>query len=127
MPLNQIKIEKPSIKIFCSADVESRVIEEICFGIEEEGLPYEIFEEEGKDIFELSYGSCAASRLGVGIGVNRWEVAIQVDKLKKNRPLFLRKLTQDGQVRAENGEELSPRRIGTNAARFVKGMRLRLI
>lgn len=125
MAIGQIKWEKPSIKIYYTKDADDQAIEEICFGIEEEGLPYEMMQSETGDIKQLAYEGCNASKLGVGIGLGKAEVVMQVDKLKKEKPLFLRKIHAGRQILTEDGEYVSIRQIGSNAARFVKGIRLK--
>lgn len=121
----QIKWEKPSIKIHYTKDSNAEWMEEICLGIEEEGLPYEMILTDTNDVLQIAYEACEASKLGVGIGLGKSEVVMQVDKLKKEKPLFLRTIQTAGQLVTQEGEEVSIRQIGSNAARFVKGIPLK--
>lgn len=107
---------KPVIKIFYrQTDPKQPEFLQLLYGIEEEGIPFELKEQtEGSEV-ELSFLACQESRLGVGLGVNgRW-AALQYEKLNREQPLFRIELTQ-----ADHFSKA--RALGANAARLVKQM-----
>ena len=103
----------PSIKISVSGK-NFEYIKEIAYGIEEEGIPYEITEENFYDITEKAYEISQNSRLAVGIAVNSEEAVIHFSKLDADKPLFVISLYEVGR------EKL--RACGSNAARLIKGI-----
>ena len=108
-----MRADIPSIKISV-LDRNSEYIKEITYGIEEEGIPYEITEENFYDITEKAFEISQDSRLSVGIAVNSEEAVIHFSKLKKDKPLFILRLqeTETGRLRI----------YGSNAARLIKGI-----
>ena len=108
-----MRADIPTIKISV-LDRNSEYIKEIAYGIEEEGIPYEITEENFYDITKKAFEISQDSRLSVGIAVNSEEAVIHFSKLKIEKPLFILSL---------QGTELGKLRIyGSNAARLIKGI-----
>ncbi|SFF09729.1 glycerol dehydratase reactivase beta/small subunit family protein [Trichococcus pasteurii] len=109
------KYEKPSICIFCSSEIKDiSNFSDLFFGIEEEGIPYEIKRKKESDASELSYRAAQESRLAVGIGIHKsGEIALTFNKLKKDEPLF--------SAHFNSGENIL-RNLGANAGRLVKGI-----
>jgi hypothetical protein len=105
---------KPSINVYYNSisDNISRA-REVLFGIEEEGIPYEIIKKDDKDAVDLSYIACEQSSLGVGIGIDGKNIAIHYIKLKKDIPLY--------EMSIESNDFIL-RALGINAARLVKGV-----
>ena len=103
----------PSIKISVSGK-NFEYIKEIAYGIEEEGIPYEITEENFYNIKEKAFEISQASRLSVGIAVDKEEAVIHFSKLRIDKPLFI--LSLDGL------EKEKLRIYGSNAARLIKGI-----
>ena len=101
----------PKIKIIYIAGKKD-VACEAGYGIEEEGLFYELIQEHN-DIWEKAYESACLSKLYVGIGISEKEVRIYHKKCG-DEPVAIFKL---------EGPELlhGVRIIGTNAARLVIG------
>lgn len=94
---------------------EDVALAEILWGMEEEGVPWVIKERESADVKALGYEAAQASRLGVGLGVSReGEVTLHFHRLPPERPLF--------EVRAGKKQPDLYRRLGSNAARLVKGI-----
>ena len=61
-------VNKPSIYIYVNHPNEN-VLREICSGIEEEGVFYEIIEREAQDLNALTWTAANDSMLGSGIGI----------------------------------------------------------
>lgn len=59
---------KPSINIYCHCE-EKKILCEICAGIEEEGVFFEIVQIQEKNAEMLAYEAANTSILGVGIGI----------------------------------------------------------
>lgn len=105
---------KPAIKIFYrQTGPEQPAFRQLLYGIEEEGIPFELAEQEAGDAVELSYRACQESRLGVGLGVSGGSAALHYEKLDREKPLFRIGL---------DGASTGARALGANAARLVKQM-----
>lgn len=82
-------LNKPSIYIFCNKNEENNsLINQIGYGIEEEGIPFKIFFKKEKSPYKLAYNAAQESKLGIGIGVNNEQVLLQMKKLKEKEPVF---------------------------------------
>lgn len=109
----------PSIFIYCSLGINEVDIEEILWGIEEEGIPFILKSRDLDDSKELANLAANDSKLSVGIGINSiGDACLTINKLKEEEPLFFINLK-------ENGDTL--RSLGANGARLVKGMPLKNI
>jgi len=105
---------KPHIMVFCSNKIKKSEIEEILWGIEEEGLPY--FLKFVPDI-EVKKKNYTQGILEVGIGINsNKEVMLNSKKYDKE---YILKHSLD-----QSDEKL--RALGNNSARLVKGLALKL-
>lgn len=108
----------PSLYVYCSLGINESDIEEILWGIEEEGIPFtfkNIDLEESKKLGKLAAND---SKLSVGIGIdNKGNISLTMDKLKEENPLF----------HIEKNSEINLRSLGSNAARLIKGMPLKNI
>lgn len=102
---------KPSIHLYHNAG-DDKLIKEICAGMEEEGVPFEITKYTDSDVDMLCYEASKNSVLGVGIGVINYLVAIQMSPLPKGKNLF----------RIDHPTLIQGRLLGMNAARAVKRM-----
>lgn len=106
-------MEKIAINIYYSNSLKiNGDLEEILFGIEEEGLPWIVTESEEKDSKVLGNIASQSSKLGVGIGIGIDGVTLHHDKLEKYKPLFTFPLSST----KENF-----RMLGMNGARLIKG------
>ena len=103
----------PSIKISV-LDRNSQYIKEIAYGIEEEGIPYEITEENFYDITEKAFEISQNSRLAVGIAIDSEKAVIHFSKLRTDKPLFV--------VSLQETDAAKLRAYGSNAARLIKGI-----
>jgi len=109
------KYEKPSIYIYYSSEINDiSTFNDVLFGIEEEGIPYEVKKQKGLDSSMLSYRAAQDSRLAVGIGIHKsGKITLTFNKLKEEEPLFVTNLSS---------EENTLRNLGANAGRLVKGI-----
>lgn len=109
------KCEKPSIFIYHSPEIkDTSIFNDVLFGIEEEGIPYEIKKEKESDPFKLGYKAAQDSKLAVGIGIHlSGKIVLTFNKLKKQEALFISSL---------DAGENSLRNLGANAGRLVKGI-----
>ena len=108
-----MRTDIPAIKISV-LNRHSKYIKEITYGIEEEGIPYEITEENFYDTTEKAFEISQVSRLSVGIAMGKEEAVIHFSKLRIDKPLFI--LSLDGL------EKEKLRIYGSNAARLIKGI-----
>ena len=105
---------KPYIMVFCSNKIKRSEIEEILWGIEEEGLPY--FLKFVPDI-EVKKKNYTQGTLEVGIGINSKKEVILTSKKYDKEYILKNSLDQsDDKLRA----------LGNNSARLVKGLPLKL-
>ncbi|MFZ5975525.1 MAG: glycerol dehydratase reactivase beta/small subunit family protein [Bacillota bacterium] len=104
----------PSIKIYTAGNAGTiEGFSDMLYGIEEEGIPFEIVPSSLTDIRELAYEAALSSSLSVGLGINADEVALHFDKLPRSAPLYI--------INREVGRR-HMRSMGINAARLVKRM-----
>lgn len=106
--------KKPEIIILCNR--ASQILKrEICAGIEEEGLLYQVRESSvSDDAAALAREAATDSILETGIGICLEEAVLTFEKLPAEKPLFTVRQTDQ-----ETGREIA-RLLGKNAARLVK-------
>ena len=104
-------MSKPSVYIYESGAM-AESLKEICAGLEEEGIPCEIFKLDDSDAKSLAHAAADHSRLRVGIGITATAAALQIRNLPIDKPVYLIVINDDSTIL---------RRIGINAARAVKG------
>lgn len=100
---------KPQILIYVS-DTDTVILKEICAGIEEEGVSWEVVGQESKSAESLAYDSSNASSLGTGIGHSNGVIVLSLNSLPKGSYVY----------RIEKPTINQARILGTNAARAVK-------
>lgn len=98
----------PSIEIYYSSSEAERLARAVGYGIEEEGLPYEIIRKplDGSEAYELT----KRPGLGVIVVVAEGRAAVYTRQLKQQIPLFDLRVS----------EMKTAAVIGKNAARIVK-------
>lgn len=101
-------VKRPSIYIYVSKPDEN-VLDEICAGIEEEGVFYEISEHAGQTDL-LAWQAAQDSMLGSGIGVTGRTCAFSMRGLKAAR--CVESYTDPDKEQC--------RRLGANSARAIK-------
>ena len=109
--------QRPAIWIFTPHSILTDSFQPILWGLEEEGIPFEIREESKGSIVDLAKQAAAGSPLNVGIGVGEnGEIALYHQDLLTETPVF--------SLTSKHRQPLSLRRLGINAARLVKGQPL---
>lgn len=101
--------KRPSIYIYTESPDEA-ILKELCAGIEEEGVFYEITGFLGQELRELTWKAANDSMLGAGVGVKGSSVAFMLRGLKPGQYV---------DYYAYPSKEES-RRIGANSARAIK-------
>jgi len=112
------QVNKPSVYIGVQKKYESnRLFDNICFGLEEEGIPFDSYLSEA-ELNLLAQDAAQKSRLGVGIAVgNDNQIIIQHKKMNSDNPFFKKKINKPFQAKI----------MGSNAARLVKGIPIKEI
>ena len=77
-------IKRPSIFIYTN-EPDRDFLREVCAGIEEEGVFYEIIPGEAADLDELAYDAANDSMLGSGVGISGTDIAMQMRGIAKGR------------------------------------------
>lgn len=104
-------VKKPSIFIYIN-NANDDLLKEICAGIEEEGVFFEVFEQPSSDVDTLAFDAANDSMMGSGIGVYNTFTALQMKGLKKGKNVEF----YSSPTKAEC------RKIGANSARAIKKM-----
>jgi hypothetical protein len=110
---------RPAILILKASALPPGLLDPILWGIEEEGLPFEIREAWNAPAMELAKQAANGSALNVGIAwSDSGEIVLHHRDLPEGAPLFT--------LSAETAPRGELRRLGTNAARLVKRQPLAL-
>ncbi len=109
---------RPAVLILRAQSVESSRIEPVLWGIEEEGVPYEVRGVvTDEPAAELAKKAAQNSALNVGIAMNEvGEIVLHHRDLPVGMPLFV--------FPAGVAQPQQLRRLGTNAGRLAKGQPL---
>lgn len=108
-------VNKPTIIIY-TQEADSDLLHEVCSGIEEEGLLFEVHEKSG-ELDELTHAAAEDSMLGSGIGMSGQRIAMQMRRLPKGHNVFELNAPRFWQCR----------NLGANSARAVKKMPFKAI
>lgn len=104
-------VRKPSIFIYVNAP-DTDFLREICAGIEEEGVFWEVFSREESTAADLAYAAAGDSMLGSGVGIRGVDVAMQMQGLPRGRNVEEYHMPTYAQCR----------KLGANSARAIKKM-----
>ena len=107
-------VKKPSIFIYTYQAAQD-VRKEICAGIEEEGVFYEIMELKEPDVKQLAWQAAQDSILGSGVGISGADAAFTMRGLKAEK--CVESYCQP------SGEQ--SRKLGANCARAIKKLALK--
>jgi len=107
-------VKRPSIFIY-THNSNTNCLKEICAGIEEEGVFYEIFENEIADAEKLAFDAAAESMLGCGIGISSDTVVLQLKGTPNGKNI----------EKCTSPDFSECRKIGANGARIIKKMPLK--
>lgn len=112
MNKNKKSLNKHLISIYCNEGIKDyKLVDQIGYGIEEEGIPFKIYFKEENSAQDLAYNASQLSKLGIGIGVDsNKNVVLQMKKLSKQNPIFDKKIKDYYQAKL----------MGINAARLEK-------
>ena len=103
-------VNKPAIIIYTNEPDED-LLREVCAGIEEEGVLYQVSSHEG-DLDTLAFEAAKESMLGYGVGITGARLAMQMERLPKGRNVFELNMPRFWQCR----------NLGANSARAIKKM-----
>lgn len=107
-------VNKPSIFIYAN-NPDKDSLREICAGIEEEGVFYEVFYKDYADLDTLAHTAAADSMMGSGVGICSNSVAMQMKGIPKGK-----------NVQQFDIPTLADcRKLGSNSARIIKKMPLK--
>lgn len=102
-------IKKPSIFIY-THHPDTAILKEICAGMEEEGVFYEINEQSKSNLDELAWHAANDSMLGSGIGLSGQNAALQMRGIRIGHNIeSYQKPTKE-----------QCRKLGANSARAIK-------
>ena len=104
-------VKKPSIFIYTNKPNKDH-LKEICAGIEEEGVFFEVFERESADLSTLAFEAANDSMMGSGIGLKENAAAMQMKGLPKGKNI----------ESYQNPTLEECRKLGANSARAIKKM-----
>ena len=105
--------KRPSIFIYTN-NPNKAYLKEICAGIEEEGVFFEVFEKDG-DVDSLAESAALDSMLGSGIGICASSVVLQIKGLPKGKNVEFYNMPDFSQCR----------KLGSNSARIIKKIALK--
>lgn len=100
---------RPSIFIY-TYNPDADILKEICAGIEEEGVLFDVIEKPEMDTRDLAYEAANESVLGSGIGLSYGMAAMQMRNVNRDKPVFL----------LDRPDKEMSRKMGTNSARAIK-------
>lgn len=103
-------VNRPAIIIYCREPDED-YLREVCAGIEEEGVLYQILSREG-EVDDLAFEAAADSMLGSGIGIRGSHLAMQMQHVPRGKNVFELNAPTFAQCRS----------LGANSARAIKKM-----
>ena len=102
-------VRKPSILIY-TCDADQDLVREICAGIEEEGVLYELAKKQDSTLDDLAYEAAEESMLGSGIGIYGKRAAMQMRLVPRGENVYELNHPSFDQCRC----------LGANSARAVK-------
>lgn len=107
-------MKKPTIFIY-TYQPDRAALKEVCAGIEEEGVFFEVFEQKEPDLAQLAWQAAQDSMLGSGLGISGMDAAFSMRGLSKRRCVQM----------CPNCSREQCRRLGANSARAIKRQPLR--
>lgn len=102
-------IKRPGIFIY-TYQPDRAVLKEICAGMEEEGIFFEVLEQKESDLVLLAWKAAKDSMLGSGVGVSGMDAAFSMRGLGEKRCVEM----------LRNGSRDQCRKLGANSARAIK-------
>lgn len=108
-------VRKPTILIFTVRPDET-LLREICAGIEEEGVLYDVIAQPSGEASTLSAMASGMSMLGSGLALVERSIALHIKGMSDRSPL----------LGFADATPETARRAGANSARVIKKLPLRL-
>lgn len=107
-------IERPAILIAITDHMKEESLRDILYGIEEEGIPYQIIHFDKGNPVKSSHQAAGKSILSVAIGSDEKDIVLHFKNLKEDHFVY--------RIKNYQQETNDIKRIfGNNAARLVKG------
>ncbi|MCF0134265.1 MAG: glycerol dehydratase reactivase beta/small subunit family protein [Blautia sp.] len=103
-------VNKPAIILYVD-EPDPDLLREVCAGIEEEGVLYQVSAHKG-DLDTLAFEAAKESILGSGIGMTGQRIALQMLRLPKGHNVF----------ELDSPRFWQCRNLGANSARAIKKM-----
>ncbi len=103
--------DRPAIHVSLASDVDEALYHWVGVGAEEEGVPCRRVQAGGIDVAGLAYAAAQSSRLGVGVGLTRNQVAVHELHMPAMHPVLI--------LEAKENVPQVCRLAGSNAARLV--------
>ncbi len=107
--------KKPTIMIY-TARPDAALLREICAGIEEEGVLFEITAAIAGDATVLAAAASEASVLGTGVALCGSTIALHIKGMERGKAV----------LRYENATSEQARDAGANSARVIKRLPFKL-
>ena len=107
--------KKPTIIIY-TARPDERILKEVCAGIEEEGVLFEVIAALTGDPTTLAAAASDASMLGSGVAVCGTTIALHIKGMEKGTSM----------LRYESATPQTARDAGANSARAIKRLPFKL-
>lgn len=117
-PPQLLEARRPAVNILSAGPPAAAILDPVLWGLEEEGIPFELRTAASGTAVALAKQAAGASALGVGVGIHEQEhtVVLHHRDLPAERPLFRLSETEL--------HALPLRVVGMNAARLAKGQPL---
>ncbi len=110
---------KPTILVVATADINEDALQYVFYGIEEEGIPFAYEKRLGVAVKQAAFDAAKSSSLSVGIACDGSELVLQYKNLSLEKPFLL--LNDFSSLHKQQIKD-----FGSNGARLVKGISLRI-
>lgn len=107
--------KKPTVMIY-TARPDAALLREICAGMEEEGVLYEVVSAVVGDAVTLAAAASSASVLGTGLALCGSTIALHIKGMERGQTV----------LQYENATPQTARDAGANAARVIKKLPFKL-
>lgn len=104
---------KPTILVYATDEANGTLLEQVEYGIEEEGTPFEVIRTAATEAKVIAYKAAQESALSVGIGCTDTEMVLHFKNLPEHKFIY--------RLQLKNASFETLRILGVNAARLAKG------
>jgi len=112
-------MKRPAIYVR-ARETEAPILKQILYGMEEEGIPFELQEVQSTNVIYESHQAAMKSPLLVGVAYLNDQVVVHYRSLPLEYPIF-------NETRLASKDIKFLRALGANAARLVKGIPFKLL